>query len=111
MISATSELSYDSRSITWHQWHHTAPMSSRMGLFSRCALAKASSPHSCHWIGWCIAERRYADEARASELVGSVINFQSSREEQSGLPRGRAPRQEFRSKGEGLCPRLRIASP
>src|SRR5271157_3392062 len=99
--------------MTWHQWHHTAPMSSRMGLFSRCAVAKASSPHSCHWIGWCIAERKYADEARASELVGSVINFQSSREEQSASCRADARADPIfaQNKSEGLSPRLQAASP
>src|SRR6266576_4058475 len=67
-ICATSGSSYDSRSITWHQWHQTAPMSSSMGLFSRWAAAKASSPHSCQRMGWCIAERRYAEDAWAREL-------------------------------------------
>src|SRR3954452_15801438 len=69
MISATAGSSYDSRSITWHQWHHTAPMSKRMGLFSCLALANASSPHSCHWMGWCMAERRYEDADCARALV------------------------------------------
>src|SRR5205814_4849698 len=74
---ATSGSSYDSRSITWHQWHHTAPMSSRIGLFSRLASSNASSPHSCQRIGWCMAERRYEEEAlerelRVSTLMGQV---------------------------------------
>src|SRR5215467_14057575 len=45
--------------MTWHQWHHTAPMSSSIGLSSALACAKASSFHSCQSIGWCAAERRY----------------------------------------------------
>ena len=59
--------------MTWHQWHQTAPMSSRMGLFSRCAVAKASSPHSCQRMGWCIAERRYAEDALERELSVEVV--------------------------------------
>ena len=31
--------------MTWHQWHQTAPMSSRMGLSSAWARANAASPH------------------------------------------------------------------
>src|SRR2546426_273378 len=38
--SATCGSSYDSPSITWHQWHHTAPMSSRIGLSSARACAR-----------------------------------------------------------------------
>src|SRR5712692_2208494 len=45
--------------MTWHQWHQTAPMSSRIGLSSARARAKASSPHSYQLTGWCAAERRY----------------------------------------------------
>src|SRR5882724_6642814 len=45
--------------MTWHQWHHTAPISRRIGLSSDSARAKAESPHSCQSIGWCAAERRY----------------------------------------------------
>src|SRR6267378_5319574 len=45
--------------MTWHQWHHTAPISRRMGLSSALARAKAASFHSCQSIGWCAAERRY----------------------------------------------------
>ena len=28
------------------------------GLVLLLRVANASSPHSCHWIGWCMAERR-----------------------------------------------------
>src|SRR5215471_3928495 len=45
--------------MTWHQWHQTAPMSSRIGLSWELAREKASSPHSYQAIGWCAAERRY----------------------------------------------------
>src|SRR5580693_996756 len=45
--------------MTWHQWHHTAPISRRMGLSSDSARAKAGSPHSCQSMGWWAAERRY----------------------------------------------------
>ena len=51
MIDAIAGFSYDSRSITWHQWHHTAPMSSRMGLSSRVARSNASVPHACQRTG------------------------------------------------------------
>jgi hypothetical protein len=56
--AARAGSSYDSRSITWHQWHHTAPMSSRMGLFSSRARAKAGSLQGCQWTGWCAADVR-----------------------------------------------------
>src|SRR5689334_11774648 len=72
MTSASSALSYDSRSITWHQWHHTAPISSRIGLFSRLAAANASSPHWYHRIGWCMADLRYEDDACANAFRFSV---------------------------------------
>src|ERR1700761_6156622 len=77
MIRAVAASSYDSRSITWHQWHHTAPISSRMGLSSPAARANASTPHSCQATGWCMAERKYEDAASASEFVESVIYDQS----------------------------------
>src|SRR5712691_5350304 len=44
--------------MTWHQWHQTAPMSSRIGLSSALARSNAASPHSCQSMGWCAAERR-----------------------------------------------------
>lgn len=34
--------------MTWHQWHHTAEMPSRIGLSSLTALLKASSSHFIH---------------------------------------------------------------
>ena len=36
--------------MTWHQWHHTADMESRMGLSSAWAFSKAASSHSCQFI-------------------------------------------------------------
>src|SRR5579863_5109903 len=54
--------------MTWHQWHHTAPISSSTGLSSDFARAKAASPHSCQSIGWCAAERKYG-------LVESLRRF------------------------------------
>src|SRR3954471_7749637 len=51
-------------------------MSSRMGLSSAFAAARASGPNSRQRTGWCIAERRYADDACASafnSLVSVVI--------------------------------------
>src|SRR5579884_1762605 len=43
-MTASSE--YDVSSITWHQWHHTAEIESRIGLSSRRARSNASCPHS-----------------------------------------------------------------
>src|SRR5207245_10521486 len=70
--SATLESSYDSPSMTWHQWHHTAPMSSRMGLSSVRARANAASPHGCQCIGWWAADLRYAggSETRRVDIEG-----------------------------------------
>jgi hypothetical protein len=39
-----------------------------MGLFSRLAASNAASLHSCQRTGWCMAERRYEEEALAREL-------------------------------------------
>src|SRR2546426_12051817 len=68
MIAATSGSSYDSRSITWHQWHHTAPMSRRIGLSSALAFRNASSPHGCQSTGWWAALRRYEERSPASRF-------------------------------------------
>src|SRR5258706_9860466 len=66
--SATAGSSYDSPSMTWHQWHHTAPMSRRIGFFSCCARANAASPHGDQWTGSCAADFRYADGSEASYI-------------------------------------------
>src|SRR5215472_11573494 len=68
MMRAISGSSYDSRSITWHQWHHTAPISRSIGLFSACARANAASPHAFQFTGWWRAERKYDEEADWSWL-------------------------------------------
>src|SRR6266487_4424696 len=62
---ARSGSSYDSRSITWHQWHHVAPMSRRIGRSSSFARPNASSPHGCQSTGWFAAPLRYVDVSRA----------------------------------------------
>src|SRR2546430_11459976 len=36
--------------MTWHQWHQTAEIDSRMGLSSAAATANASSDQGCHPI-------------------------------------------------------------
>jgi hypothetical protein len=36
-------------------------------------VAKASSPHSFHWMGWCMAERRYAEDALEREFRVWVV--------------------------------------
>src|SRR2546421_10337019 len=51
--------------MTWHQWHHTAPMSSRMGLSSARARANAGSPHGCQCTGWWAADLRYGEGSEA----------------------------------------------
>src|SRR5260370_26598028 len=66
--SATAGSSYDSPSMTWHQWHHTAPMSSRIGSFSCRARVNAASPHGDQWTGWCAADLRYADDSEVSRF-------------------------------------------
>src|SRR5438445_3050081 len=72
--SATPASSYDSPSMTWHQWHHTAPMSSRMGLSSVRARANAASPHGCQCTGWWAADLRYAEgsETRRLDIEGNL---------------------------------------
>src|ERR1700674_4388569 len=69
--------------MTWHQWHQTAPISSRMGLSSARARANASSPHSCHATGWRAADRRYglAEFARRFELSWATGSFRLARRE------------------------------
>src|SRR2546426_12340632 len=69
MIFAISGSSYDSWSITWHQWHHTAPMSRRIGLSSAFAFANASSPHGYQSTGWWAAPFRYEDASFARRFV------------------------------------------
>src|SRR5437667_5322047 len=64
--SATAGSSYDSPSMTWHQWHQTAPMSRRIGLFSCRARSNAASPHGDQWTGWCAADLRYAEVSEVS---------------------------------------------
>src|SRR4029077_150778 len=59
--------------MTWHQWHHTAPMSRRIGLSSAVARAKAWSFHSCQSIGWCEAERRYGLAECCRRLAGCSV--------------------------------------
>src|SRR2546428_13560714 len=68
MTDARSGSSYDSRSITWHQWHQVAPMSSRIGRSSSFARRKASSPHGYHWTGWWAAPFRYVEDSRESRF-------------------------------------------
>src|SRR5207247_5812778 len=60
-LLARSGSSYDSRSITWHQWHHVAPMSRRIGRSNSLARRNASSPHGYQSTGWCAAPLRYVD--------------------------------------------------
>src|SRR2546423_15307604 len=67
--SATRASSYDSPSITWHQWHHTAPMSSRIGLSSARARANAASPQGCQCTGWWAADLREAEGSVAGRLA------------------------------------------
>src|SRR2546422_6903405 len=73
MIFATSGSSYDSWSITWHQWHHTAPMSRRIGLSSAFAFANASSPHAYQSTGWWAAPLRYEDISFTRRFTGAGI--------------------------------------
>src|SRR5207249_5055888 len=61
--------SYDSPSITWHQWHHTAPMSSKIGLSSPRARASAASPQGCQCTGWWAADFKYAEGSVARRLA------------------------------------------
>src|SRR6266704_1787053 len=68
-ISATSGFSYDSPSMTWHQWHQTAPMSRRMGFFSSRARVNAASPQGSQWTGWWAADFRYAEGSVARRLA------------------------------------------
>src|SRR5580698_9081522 len=75
--AAVSASSYDSWSITWHQWHHTAPTSSSTGLSSASARSKASGPHGSHCTGWCIAERRYEEDEEESAFA-TISDIQSS---------------------------------
>src|SRR5713226_3463848 len=50
MRSMTPELEYVVSSMTWHQWHHTAEIESRIGRSSLPASAKASSDQLCQPI-------------------------------------------------------------
>src|SRR5215472_101188 len=48
--SMTCWLEYEVSSMTWHQWHQTAEIASRMGLSSALARSNASADHGCQWI-------------------------------------------------------------
>src|SRR2546427_9687286 len=87
MIFAISGSSYDSWSITWHQWHHTAPMSRRIGLSSAFAFANASSPHGYQSPGWWAAPFRYEGASFAGRLSATVTAPPSLLQ----LPHGRLP--------------------
>src|SRR5438309_4256126 len=71
MTAATFSFSNDSCAITWHQWHVEYPTERKIGLFSRRALANASSPHGYQSTGLCACWRRYGDFWCASRFVGS----------------------------------------
>src|SRR4030095_15052818 len=71
MIAATSSLSDDSCAITWHQWQVEYPTERKIGLFSRRALANASSPHGYQSTGLCACWRRYAVFSCPSRFVFS----------------------------------------
>src|SRR5665213_1520820 len=50
MRSITPACEYVVSSMTWHQWHHTAEMESRIGRFSSLASSKALSDQVRHLI-------------------------------------------------------------
>src|SRR5438067_2046879 len=71
MTAATFSFSNDSCAITWHQWHVEYPTERKIGLFSRRALANASSPQGYQLTGLCACCRRYGDFSLASRFVCS----------------------------------------
>src|SRR5437588_12163717 len=71
MIAAVASSSNDSCAITWHQWQVEYPIERKIGLFSRRALANASSPHGYQSTGLCACWRRYGDFWCASRFAWS----------------------------------------
>jgi len=57
--------------------HHVAPMAphradiEQNGFVLALRGFNAFAPHSCQRMGWCMAERRYDEDAWASELVAT----------------------------------------
>src|SRR5277367_4720547 len=71
--AATCASAYVVSSITWHQWHHTAPMSIMIGRFSDRASASVCGLHGCHRIALDDASRRYMLGADFSAPAGSAL--------------------------------------
>src|ERR1700687_6311237 len=65
---AIASFSKHSRSMTWHQWHVEYPMDRKMGLLSRCAAAKASSPHGYQFTGLKACCCKYGLAEKTSRL-------------------------------------------
>src|ERR1035438_8277861 len=74
-----------------------------MGLSAARAAAKASSPNSCHWMGWCMAERRYEEEARERALCEAVVIRRVYRESLILIRNGLAARCRWRTSSRSDC--------
>ena len=76
--------------MTWHQWHHTAPMSSRIGLSSARAREEdrpiflSIGYSACHWCH--VMEREsFEDSAIAAQLNRDFVAIKVDREERPDL--------------------------
>src|SRR5579864_7597884 len=80
MARITSGSEYDVSSITWHQWHHTAEIESRIGLSSRVARANASAPHGIP----AISAARFGRGEKRNSLISVGGSLQKRRSVEDG---------------------------
>src|SRR5438093_3988748 len=69
MMSITPGCEYVVSSITWHQWHHTAEIESRIGRPVWRASSKASGDQGCQLI----SEARFARGEKGNSPAASLM--------------------------------------
>src|SRR6266851_6337752 len=74
--SITPACEYVVSSITWHQWHQTAEMESRMGRPVCLASSKASCDHGCQLISEARFGRGEKWNSAAASVIGTRLRFQ-----------------------------------
>src|SRR5690348_1232576 len=101
MISITLGCEYVVSSMTWHQWHHTAEMESRMGLPLSRASSNACFDQGCHLI----SDARFGRGEKWNSSAASAIRGTRLRSECDLNQRGRRVRRKelppFRRGAEG----------
>src|SRR5450759_1483653 len=87
--------------MTWHQWHQTALMESRIGRPLSFASSKALADHGCHLISaarfgrgekWNSAVTSRAPAKRPRELEGHTVRSRGATSRRRPGVRGAKPR-------------------